>query len=197
MKRFQPILAALILSVSLFACEKEMLTPEGADQPTAQLMGQEGLIFPDSQCATSIPIDIVDEFNAVVGTVTIANDENDIYFVFDMQPGKFLTRIELYAGLDIGIPKKGNRMDFESFPNQLLIPAGSAAYTVTIPNQNLPSCPEVVIHGVVANKDWFGNLSNSREVFMSGTPILNGQSLQYCRGLCGTPPGPAPVIGFN
>lgn len=182
MKRFT-ILTITLLSLAFFGCQKEIITPESNNEPIiAQSL--EGHVRPVQQCGTSA----FTTFNngaTSYGSIEILNDAEQLYILTDMNNGWLLQSIKIFAGNTLDIPKAyGGTIELEEFPFQMLHPRRVDKYTYTLPMASLPACFGVTIWAKATQVNMFGQVTNQVNLWANGSPVLNGFSFQYCKGVC-------------
>ncbi len=121
------------------------------------------------------------------GTVTVTNDDANIYVTYSTANGYTLTQTHLYVGNCALIPvnSQGNpvpgQFPYASPHNNI------TSYTYTVPLSAIPagSCGCIAAHAVVEKRDANGNLLDSQTAWGNGTRINPrggnwGMSFSYC-----------------
>lgn len=132
------------------------------------------------------------------GTVTVENDENDLYVTFTSAHGWWLRETHLHvADALTGIPttKKGNPKVGHFAYQRFYDPEVSEdMYVIAKPNLSLDASNSVVIaaHAVVVQPDHAGNVMASETGWADGDPFVEKGSwatyLQYTWQACGKEP---------
>ena len=178
------VLFFLLLGLSLTGCEKELIEPTTTDTISPALRSGIGHFRPDQQCGTSRFGELVSG-STVMGTVEILNDANDFYILMDMNPNIFLETVFVYFGTSSGIPtNSAGDILTEDFQFQAAIENGAAKYTVVHPVSGLPVCNDIVLAAVATERNVFGNVVATHNLWLDGTAIHNGYFFKYCVQTC-------------
>lgn len=136
---------AAIATLSLASCKKE------ADEITPAVNKQTYTHRSATTCGEPTTVTLIAGQHINAGTVTVTNDETNLYVTYNTTNGWKLTELHLFAGACNAIPvnKPGNPMPGQ-FPYSAN-PASLTTYTFTIPLANLENCFCVAAHAVVRN----------------------------------------------
>lgn len=176
-----------LLAVLAFGCTSDAVKPktEGAS-PELWVGTEDGLLRPDQPCGNALNVDLVDAGNSIMGSIEVLNDNSNIYFLVSMNHGWLLQGVKIFAGEGLNIPKgNGGVMQLEEFPFQWAHNRMTGLNTYIISKSALPSCADIVLYAQGAQVDMFGNPVVTRELWGEGSPVLNGQTFNYCIGTCG------------
>ena len=187
--KFKAFSTLILLAALAFGCQKEVIRPEGQAGPELWSGSQDGIFRPDQQCGSSQFSDLVDGSATTYGTLEILNDEDNVYFLAEMNHGWMIQGVKVYAGDVLNLPKgNGGVMLLEEFPFQWVSSHLTGASTYTIAKNGLASCTDIVFYVQAVQTDMWGNPMNSMEVWGNGSGVLNGFSSSYCLGACGVAP---------
>lgn len=176
-------LTITLLSLTFFGCQKEIIAPEGNSEPViAQSL--EGHVRPVQQCGSSSFTTFVNAGTSY-GSIEILNDAEQLYILTDMNNGWLLQSTKIFAGTTTDLPKAyGGTIELEEFPFQMLHPRRVDKFTYTLPMASLPACFGVTVWAKATQVNMFGQVTNQVNLWANGSPVLNGFSFQYCKGVC-------------
>ena len=139
MKKFL-LLFGVIAALAVSSCSDEQLIESSSD---AELKTGEAI------CGDAKVVDLIAGQHINVGTVTVSNDEENLYVTYETSGDWYLTETHVYVGDEADIPYNGaGNPRFGHFPyseshNNL------TSYTYSISLEGLDDCFAVVTHGVV------------------------------------------------
>lgn len=122
------------------------------------------------------------------GTVTVTNDQTNLYVQYNTIGGWWLNKIHLYVGDCATIPTSGGgNPQVGLFPTNITFTPNVTNYTVTIPLSTLGSCYCIAAHAEVVLKDGNGQVMQRETGWAQGGPF-GGNSwamkFSYCTQSC-------------
>ncbi len=126
--------------------------------------------------------------NIAAGSVTVTNDENNVYVNYTTTGGWWLNKIHLYVGDCELIPSNeaGNPM-IGQFPTNITFTPNVTTYTVTVPLSGLEDCYCIAAHAELVLKDENGNIIQTETGWADGEDF-GGNSwamkFTYCTQTC-------------
>lgn len=183
-KKITSALLASLLSLFVFvSCSTEDAVVLDASQGARQKASA-----PVAYCGTPASVDLVAGQNAVSGSVSVGNDEENLYVTYSTVGDWSITEVQLYVGTAAGLPvNKGGNPSIGQFPYKVTYTSDVTAYTFSIPLSTLPSCVTIAAHAVVVRRDLAGNILQKETGWARG-PRIGGNSwamkFEYCVQEC-------------
>ncbi|MCW3127229.1 MAG: hypothetical protein JWO03_2887 [Bacteroidetes bacterium] len=153
------LILALALTFGLASCKKENNTSNPQAQATSDMMSTKcGRITTPppvtyQPCGTPLVVDLIAGQHTDAGSVTVANDANNLYVTYTVTGNWRLSQLHLYAGdcAQIPVNNSGNPVPGQfpyatSFNNN-----NTRTYTFTIPLTRLGNCFCVAAHATLSN----------------------------------------------
>lgn len=194
-----------LLSVVLMmaACQKqtaELFEPKeestGQQQPTAETIGTLNESFGASACVVAVETPLMAGQNTNVGSVTVTNDETNVYVTYQTTGSYLVKKTHLFVGSCTAIPvnNSGNPR-IGQYPYQTSHGTGVNSFTYTIPRSSLPpGCICVSAHAEVVAYNTSGSIIFSQTGWGFGEQINDGGSwamkFGYCQQDCDDGGGP-------
>lgn len=161
--------------------------------PDSNARTNDGIVFShgDSSCH-----EVVSEFYAgqhiPAGTITVSNDESNVYVTFNTENGWEMGTTHLYVGFEDGLPvgKSGNPK-IGNFPFQTNHSPMQTTYTYIVPMDEfvLGDCIVIAAHAEVFLVGPDGEVVDSQTAWGGTQPIREGGSwatyIEYC--ICKNP----------
>lgn len=186
MKVISKVITLCLLAVFAVSCSTDTVNPKLTETPSLEESGGHLVLDrPSSPCGAYQTIDLVNEMGMVMGNVEIVNDNSFLYLITHLQHGWVITDMKLNVGKHQNAPlNNSNRLNTEGFSFQHLVGRYVNENSVRIPVTPLAACTDLILFVKVAEMDWFGNVSNSDELWLSGIPFQNGMYFNYCKTIC-------------
>jgi len=175
----------LLFTAFFLGCEKEIQTISEESTPTLLLESGAGDFTPDSYCGTAQSVSLLHK-GASKGSVSILNTSTDLYLVLDMNQGVFLESIFAQFGPASNAPldASGN-LALEEFDFQVAVSgSGSSLYTIQVPTSEIANCNDILLSAMVSERNHFGQVTSSYQVWIDGTDHLDGFYHAYCTQVC-------------
>ena len=184
MKNFRLLLVCLILGSFAFSCGVDNVDPAAAPQNISGSYQQ--VARPTQQCGPSVFSRLKDG-TTDLGSLEMLNSSENIYLIFDLNQFKYLDELKVFKG-DIGnlpMDSDGN-VDLENFGFQSLLSQPLNEYTMISGLSSTPSCTDFVVWARITTRGIFGNVTATNYAWVTGTPIANGYTFNYCSPACST-----------
>lgn len=186
------IITILLLSTVLIACQKDAIQNE-VPSPVIQESSYNipaGYTVPE--CVTPIETAFLAGQSTNVGTVTVWNDETNLYVVYTTTGSYKLKKTHMFVGgcTDIPVNNAGNPR-IGLYPYQITHgTTGVQQYVYTVPLSTLPGgCLCVSAHAEVIGFDANGNQNFTETGWAQGAQVNDGGSwamkADYCLQECG------------
>ncbi|MGQ0737716.1 MAG: hypothetical protein ACT4OJ_01530 [Bacteroidota bacterium] len=189
MKKLFTILA---LSLFVLSCQKNIDPNQETGQIQEQYYIPAGYTVPG--CVTPVETPLLAGQTIDVGSVTVWNDETNVYVHYQATGNYKLKKTHLYVGACSGIPtnNSGNPR-IGQFPYQTTHgTTGVQQFTYTIPKSSLPGgCLCVAAHAEIVAYNASGQIIFSQTAWGQGQQITDGGSwamkFDYCQQDCEGP----------
>lgn len=183
MRKLLPALTLLIVSFTIFSCQK--VNHEPADNNTGNGGPVSGRILP--HLCDPVVVDLIAGQNMNAGTVTVSNDETYIYVTYTTSNGWLLTQTHLYVGNCDLIPVNGagnpipGQFPYSSSHNYVT----SYTYQVPVSAIAVGNCGCIAAHAVVVKLDAAGHVINQQTGWGNGVRINPsggnwGMKFEFC-----------------
>ena len=180
------------IALMFMACQKSELS-EDLKTSNPEFTGDQNLKATTVYCGqpTIVPLVEFNYPNAPYGTVTVANDAQNLYITYEATSGTFIAATNLYVGPESLIPGTniGNgigKMDLEAFPYHSIHEyPWVTSYVYTIPLANFQDCFAVVAHAFIRMPN--GAVTHAFG-YQALTLLPNGFYFNYCKQTCTPPP---------
>lgn len=176
----------IALSAIIFSCQKEVKTNTDSPSVYATFNIPAGYSVPE--CVQPVETALLAGQSINVGTVTVWNDENNVYVNYVMSGDYKLKKTHLYVGDCSAIPvnNSGNPR-IGQYPYQTTHgTTGVSSYLYTIPKSSLPAsgCLCVSSHAEVVAYNASGQIVFSQTGWGQGQQIVDGGSWAMKFGYC-------------
>ncbi len=142
--------------------------------------------------------------NMLMGTLTYANDENNLYVTYTAEPDWYMSEIHLYVGTLSATPKSGGGTPVPGkFPVKSTFTSSTLAQslTYTIPLSSIPSNFIIAAHASVLRVDIDGDIVTKETAWATGPRFTSSKNwATYIigeLGECAPPPPPPPGFTSN
>jgi hypothetical protein len=187
MKKFITILS---LSTVLFACQKDAIKNEVSSPVNQESSYNIPAGYTVPECVTPLESAFLAGQSINVGTVTVWNDETNVYVAYTVTGNYKLNKTHLFVGgcTDIPVNNAGNPR-IGLYPYQTTHgTTGVSQYVYTIPRSTIPGgCLCVSAHAEVGGADPNGNTFNQTG-WGQGPQVNDGGSwamkMDYCQQDC-------------
>jgi len=137
---------------------------------------------------TTVNADLFGGQTIPVGTLSITNDENNLYVTYSTHDAWFITQTHLYVGALENMPvNKSNTPIPGQFPNKTTHSDGTTIFMYTIPWASLPDCYIIAAHASVVKIE-NGSVVQTETAWSDGTAFENtnrwGSYTNYCTQHC-------------
>lgn len=181
----------LLTTVAVSSCElrsEDPLTPEVeafvvVDRPAVP-------------CGSSVFKSLVEPNLTPYGSVELVNDAFYDYVIVSCDHDWGVMNFQVFAGELTNIPTMNSQMQHEAFPYKMMFAQPENQVSYKIPVNSLPNCATIVVRAKIAKMDLFGNILQTKIVWMNGANLLNGFRADFCRTIC-LPPPPNMVSSVN
>ncbi len=193
MKKLLRLITLLIFvaSAAFISCQKEQLSTENQIQPqlktSSAINASEDIVYCGE--ATVVPLKTINP-EIPVGTVTVGNDENNLYVTYETTDDWLIGITRQYAGDKNLIPGGLEWPQVNKFPFGQVHDPHVQLFTAVIPLESLEECFEVVLWAKVFKTE--GGITITNKAFGVFIPSENSECLQwhweYCKQECNPPP---------
>lgn len=178
----QLLIVAVLSSMVLISCsqdQEEMLF--NADQPNGIVSAPLKVGSVDTEyCGTPLTVDLLAGKTIVSGSVTVANDEDNLYVTYSTTDGWLMSQIHLYVGTSAGLPvNKAGNPTIGQFPYKVSFSPYAASYTFTLPLSTFPEVMTVAAHAVVFKTDGSGAIVQSETGWGNGINFAKSWAMKY------------------
>lgn len=139
--------------------------------------------------------------NILMGTVTYANDESNLYITYTTEPDWYMTEVHLYVGTLSSTPKSGGNTPVPGkFPIKATFSASNLSQTLnyTIPLTSVPSNFIIAAHASVIRVDIDGDIVTKETAWAAGPRFTASKNwATYVVGQLGECGPPPPPPGFT
>lgn len=174
---------AALCALFLTNCQKELDTLTADNTPTPALASGNGIFFPDQYCGASVSADLSHD-NVQKGEVTLVNNNSDLYLAFQLNQGIFIEGIfaEFETASNAPTNAEGDLL-LEEFDYTIAV-SGSSQYTLVVPLTSIPNCNDLLLSVTVSERNMFGQVTSTYQLWVDGTDYLNGFYLPHCIQSC-------------
>jgi hypothetical protein len=184
MRTIKAISYLVCLAALSWGCQGETVAPKLSADAGAQ-SSLEGIQRPDNPCGSSTFTSFLDVNNNNIGSIEVLNTESELFLLVDMNTGWLLQSVKIFAGNSTDLPKSGvGSIQLEEFPYQYALSRAQDKSTFRFGTASLPACYGIAVCGQAVQINMFGGVTNSRQIWVSGTPVLDGRMFSYCNGVC-------------
>ncbi|MFN8283956.1 MAG: hypothetical protein U0U67_12125 [Chitinophagales bacterium] len=139
--------------------------------------------------------------NILMGTLTYANDANNLYITYTTESDWYMTELHLYVGTLSGTPKSGGGTPVPGkFPIKATFNATNLAQSVTytIPLSSVPANFIIAAHASVIRVDTDGDVVTKETAWANGPRFTASKNwATYIVGQLGDCAPPPPPPGFS
>jgi hypothetical protein len=178
------IILFTVLAVFAVSCQKEALQSPAVTGEVIRTSLPAGYELP--ACVVAVETNIMAGQSTNVGTITVWNDETNVYVSYQMTGSYRVSTTHLYVGACASIPVNGaGNPRIGLYPIQTNHGAGVQTYTYTIPRSSLPEgCLCVSAHADVVAYNSSGSVVFSETGWGQGEAINDGGSWAMKFGYC-------------
>lgn len=195
-----PLLALFILG----ACSTESTEIQSSDDLNRNVLGSifasaSGFSFDAVEiCGEPKIEDIIAGQNSIAGTVTVANDDTNLYVSYEVTGDWYMQEVQLYVGSFADVPQKNGNPIPGKFPYKESFSDPAKDYTFIIPLETLTfdqeNCFTVAAHSSLVSV--INDEVVQTETGWSGDSDFPGRNwalfFSYCVQTCDNPPPPPP-----
>ncbi len=136
-------------------------------------------------CGTVKTVNFLAGQTIPAGSVTVGNDETNLYVTFSTTNGWEMKETHLYVGDGTNLTNKAGNAAPGQFPYKTTHDPRVTSFTYTIPLQGLPECMVIAAHAAV--EKWVnGTMVDSQTAWGEGSQIGKNWAMkfEYCKQVC-------------
>ncbi len=194
MKKFTLLFSFILLFIAFYSCEQqiEMNSLESIDASITIDKDNQIILEPTTSTKEEIENNSCGETSVTtlfagqhidVGTVTVSNDEINLFITYNVIGNWWLTETHLYVGSEENLPLNGGGNPIIGHFPYHGDHGQTQNYTFTIPLDNLESCFVIASHAVVVKKE-NGKVTSSETAFGFGENTFSGSRWGWYSNTC-------------